>query len=221
MVLGYGKDMEDLLLWYNLIFVLPFGLAVLYLLIMSFGALPFDLDVDVDHEAGMDMDHDVDHDVEPGGVFKALSLLGVGRVPLSITIIALLLLWGAIGWVTNKVLAGLLQTSSAYALLSIGVALVGSLLLISLLSRVLVRVLPLNETYASSFNDLIGQVGTVLHVVDTNFGRVRVLDAHKTLIDVTCVVDDEEPAIPVGSKVLLYDYDPEAHRFLGQVYMED
>jgi len=219
--------MEDLLLWYNLIFILPFGLAVLYLLIMSFGALPIDLDFDVDHDVDLDIDHDialdqdVDQDFEPGGMFKVLSILGVGRVPLSITIIALLLLWGALGWSANKVLEALIQTSSAYAALSIAVALVGSLLLVSLLSKVLVRVLPLSETYASSFNDLIGQVGTSLHDMDDHFGRVRVLDAHKTLVDVTCVVDKDEQPIPMGSKVLLYDYDPEAHRFLGQVYTED
>ena len=219
--------MEQLLLWYNLIFILPFGLAVLYLLIMSFGILPIDVgfgvdhDVDVDIDHDVDLDHDLDHDVGADGAFKALSILGVGRVPLSIIIIAMLLLWGALGWLTNSVLEELILTSRAYAAISMAVALVGSLLLTSLLSKVLVRFVPTSETYASSFHDLIGHVGTALHVVDDKFGRVRVLNAHNTLIDVTCVVDTEEQAIPEGSKVLLYDYDPEERRFLGQIYTDD
>ena len=71
------------------------------------------------------------------------------------------------------------------------------------------------------FHDLIGHVGTALHDVDDTFGRVRVLNAHNTLIDVTCVVDTEEPSIPEGSKILLYDYDPEERRFLGQIYTDE
>ena len=219
--------MEHLLLWYNLIFILPFGLAVLYLLIMSVGLLPIDFglgvdhdfDVDIDHD--VDLDHDVDSDVGAGDAFKALSILGVGKVPLSIILIAMLLLWGALGWLTNNVLEDLLQTSSAYAAISMAVAFIGSLLLTSLLSKALVRLVPTSETYASSFYDLIGHVGTALHDVDANFGRVRVLNAHNTLIDVTCVVDTEESSIPEGSKVLLYDYDPKERRFLGQIYTDD
>lgn len=219
--------MEQLLLWYNLIFVLPFGLAVLYLLIMSFGILPIDMDfgmdydVDMDFDHDIDLDHDLDHDVGTDGAFKALSILGVGKVPLSIIGIAMLLLWGALGWLTNNVLETLIQTSHAYAAISMAVALVGSLLLTSLLSKLLVRFVPTSETYASSFHDLIGQVGTALHDVDEKFGRVRVLNEHNTLIDVTCVVDSEESSIPEGSKILLYDYDPEERRFLGQIYTDE
>ena len=133
----------------------------------------------------------------------------------------MLLLWGALGWLTNSVLAELIQTSSLYVAISIAVALVGSLLLTSLLSRALARLMPTSESYASSFNDLIGHVGTALHEVDDTFGRVRVLNEHNTLIDVTCVVDAKDQAIPEGSKVLLYDYDTKERRFLGQIYTED
>ena len=157
--------MEQLLLWYNLIFILPFGLAVLYLLIMSFGILPidigfgmdYDLDLDLDHDIDfdhdIDLDHDLDHDIGAGGAFRALSILGVGRVPLSIIGIAMLLLWGALGWLTNNVLEAFIQTSSAYATISMAVAFVGSLLLTSLLTKLLARFVPTSETYASSFHD--------------------------------------------------------------------
>jgi membrane protein implicated in regulation of membrane protease activity len=72
-----------LLSWWNLIFILPFGLALLYLGIYSVSGWTFgesdvdadaDADVDADADAGVDhdidadadadVDHDIDHDVD-------------------------------------------------------------------------------------------------------------------------------------------------------------
>src|SRR6266571_2239015 len=113
---------EWLFAWYNLIFILPFGLALLYVGIYAVSGLTFgDTDVDAsgadvdadahvelsghveapahvesdahfDADAHLDTDVDADAHVEghgadevaPGSVLAgALSLLGVGRVPLS------------------------------------------------------------------------------------------------------------------------------------------
>jgi len=227
--------MEVLLQWYNLVFILPLGLAILYLLVMSIGMLPFgmdsdldldfdadvDLDVDVDLDLDFDADVDADVDVDAGSALKALSILGIGKVPLSITIVSMLLLWGVIGWTSNSFLEEFIQTSTAYASISLAAAFIGSILLTSLISKGLVKILPSTETYASSREDLIGRVGTAISSVDSRFGRVRVLDAHRSMIDVTCVVDSEEIPIPEGSKVLLYEYNPEKRKYLGQVFTEN
>jgi ABC-type nickel/cobalt efflux system permease component RcnA len=59
--------------WWNLIFVLPFGLALLYLGLYTVSGVTFgegDLDADHDFDAGADVDsdadvdHDIDHDVD-------------------------------------------------------------------------------------------------------------------------------------------------------------
>ena len=236
--------MDQLLLWYNIVFALPFGLAMLYLMIMSFGVLPVDFDFDFDHDVDLDMDmdldadadfdadhgvdlgldHDVDHDLS--GLLKALSILGVGKVPLSITVVVLLLSWGLFGWLSNLAIAGLIATSSTYAMISIAAALVGSFSFTAAISRLLVKVLPGAETYATTPAQLVGRVGEVVHMVDERFGEVRLIDDQHSAINVTCVVDHGEDPIPVGQKVLLYDYQPGENssgqgRFIGQVYTEE
>jgi membrane protein implicated in regulation of membrane protease activity len=65
--------------WWNLIFLLPFGLALLYLGLYTVSGVTFgesdldadhdfdagaDVDVDADADAGADVDHGIDHDVD-------------------------------------------------------------------------------------------------------------------------------------------------------------
>src|SRR5690348_1949992 len=53
--------------WWNLIFVLPFGLALLYLGLYTVSGVTFgesDLDADHDFDAGADVDADVDADAD-------------------------------------------------------------------------------------------------------------------------------------------------------------
>jgi hypothetical protein len=117
-----AMNAEWLLHWWNLIFLLPFGLALMYLALYTLSGVTFgdgDLDhsFDADHDLGADAghdleaDHDMDADHDPGndgpasghasGPLAALSWLGVGRVPLSILLMVLLLTWGVVGFVAN------------------------------------------------------------------------------------------------------------------------
>src|SRR3954447_21267987 len=72
--------LEMLIAWWNLIYILPFGLALLYLILYAASGLTFgeaDADgageahdfahADVDHDAAIDHDVDVDHDVDLDG----------------------------------------------------------------------------------------------------------------------------------------------------------
>src|SRR6267378_3590237 len=93
--------------WYNLIFIVPFLLALLYVGIyavsgLTFGDADVDHDIDADADAHFETDAHVDADAhagadahveahgEAGAVAQGsllagmMSLLGVGRVPLSI-----------------------------------------------------------------------------------------------------------------------------------------
>jgi hypothetical protein len=63
--------LQVLLSWWNLIFILPFGLALMYLGLFVFTGITFgdadadaDMDADVDADADMDADADVDHDAD-------------------------------------------------------------------------------------------------------------------------------------------------------------
>lgn len=54
---------EALLAWWNLIYSVPFLLAVTYLAVYATSGLTFG-ESDVDHDVDHDLDHDVDHDVD-------------------------------------------------------------------------------------------------------------------------------------------------------------
>src|SRR4051794_14098057 len=67
--------LELLLAWWNLIYIVPFALALMYLGLFVFTGITFgdadadadfdaDADVDADVDADADMDHDLDHDVD-------------------------------------------------------------------------------------------------------------------------------------------------------------
>src|SRR5688500_2668567 len=102
---------EWLMLWWNLIFIVPFGLALLYLGVyamsgFTFGEAEADFhadapDMDADAEIAVDADADADgadlHADAGSHVpihIAAMSWLGIGRVPLSLVLMVLLMTWG-------------------------------------------------------------------------------------------------------------------------------
>src|SRR5690554_5847451 len=110
--------LDFLLAWWNLIFAVPFALGLLYMgLYIATGITFGDGDVDADAEVDADVDGDVDADAEadgdadhdaehhaPGPLASAMELLGVGRVPLSLVLMVLVLTWGLIGTIVNRLL---------------------------------------------------------------------------------------------------------------------
>ena len=111
-------DARLLATWWNLIYVIPFGLALVYLGVYAVSGLTFGEDLEIDHDVDLDHDVDVDHDVEVdadadgetevgGGsssaFMAALGWLGVGRIPLSLVLMVLLLTWGGIGFAVNQI----------------------------------------------------------------------------------------------------------------------
>src|SRR4051812_37822692 len=139
---------QTLLAWWNLIFVVPFGLALVYLGLytlsgVSFGEADADVDADADMDADADVHADADVDADADAHFHAdadadadadtdadahadvdsdadseaaatsatghvsfhlaaMSFLGVGRVPVSMVLMVLLMTWGATGFIANQ-----------------------------------------------------------------------------------------------------------------------
>src|SRR4051794_20984511 len=121
--------MQWLLGWWNLIFVAPFAVALVYLGVYTLTGITFgeadvdaEMDADVDAHVDVDADADADTDADPdadadadgdhdadaedaGGAHAslqamALGWLGAGRVPLSLVIMVLMLTWGFAGLAT-------------------------------------------------------------------------------------------------------------------------
>lgn len=223
---------EWLLNWWNLIFLLPFGLALLYLGLYTVSGITFgdgdldqdldadhdfdadqdldaDHDVDTDHDAEMEGDHDasVDHDADDAGhgslSLAALSWLGLGKVPLSIILMVLLLTWGVVGFIANTAMD---SRGAAAALVSIPVAAAISLLVTHFVAAMIGRYLPLYETTAHRRHELLGKVGEAIFPIDQKFGMVAVRDETGDLYQIACRTESQGETIPKGSNVQLVAY---------------
>ncbi|HSV12931.1 MAG TPA: hypothetical protein VLI90_01630 [Tepidisphaeraceae bacterium] len=245
-----------LLGWSNLIFILPFGLGLLYLGIYTLSGWTFgdaDADAGVDHEvdasvdadghlscehdADADLSHDVDadadadadtdahvdadsdadtdadgHDAESSDssqssgstILAILSWLGVGRVPVSIILMVMLMSWGVIGFAANRTLLD--HPVSQAALLAMAVAFTGSILITKFVTLTVARYLPTNETYARRRHQLLGCVGEALYNIDGTFGMACGRDAVGEQFQVPCRVAEGRAMIAKGTKVQLVGY---------------
>lgn len=209
----------DILAWWNLIFLLPCALALLYVLLLAFGIAA------VDHDHGPDvhgLDHgDADlhgHDLHGAhgvGVAGAvLSALGVGRVPLPVVFTSLAFTWGFTGWASNLVLSRTPVVEAFFPALSIPIAAVVAFAVTGATARLLARILPATESYGARNYDLVGRLAEARFTITESFGRAFLYDAHGTPQEVTCRVQPGEPPIVSGSRVLLFDYDRERDMFL-------
>lgn len=143
-----------------------------------------------------------------------LGWLNLGKVPLLILLMLLLGLFAAGGMVLQAVaepLIGLVPTLPAalaaggFALLTTGAA-----------SRLIARILPREETYALSDEDLIGRVGTVTvgpleaHAV----GKISVLDAFGNRHFPRVRPATEGDVIEIGAQVLIVDIKNREYRVI-------
>jgi membrane protein implicated in regulation of membrane protease activity len=180
--------MIDLLRWYNLIFLLPAGVAVLVLLIAG---LETGGDNDADGGDGGDAADDGDGgdggdaadggDTDGGAVGHLLGFLGVGRAPLTIVLAALLIGWGVGGIAANEALQPRLQAPARFIGLSLAIAAGSALVSAKLFAELAARFMPKDESYAVSQADLVGLTGTVIYPVSESTGRIHVRDRYRTL----------------------------------------
>ncbi len=221
----------DLLQWWNLIFVLPFCLALGFVLLMATGAVSaefgdHDIDLDLDHDIDLDADVDIDADVDAdadhefslndGGhlLGNALSLLGIGKAPLSLIGSSFCFIWGFTGWAANQFFQSLWPAPGVFAFASIGVALFSAILLTRFIVLGIVRFMPLDQTFAVADSQLIGRRATVRYSVTGQSGTAQVYDQYGTLHEVPCRLksDDSEntqqeiASLPPGTPVVLLEF---------------
>ncbi len=198
----------ELLKWWNLIFLLPAAAAVLYVLLLAVGALPFDdMGLHFDAHAGH-VDHDLpgDHDL--------LGILGVGRVPISVVLISFSLLWGVIGWFAMRALSTIWPEPGVFIWPSLLIALVGAGGLTRVMSRLLGRIMPGTESYGAGARELIGRMAETRYPISATGGSVQVYDQHGTMHEVPARVLTGEAMIPAGTRVVLWRYDDAAGSYL-------
>lgn len=198
----------EILEWWNLIFLVPAALAVLYVLLLAVGALPFDdMGLHFDADAGHG-GHDLpgDHDL--------LNILGVGRVPISVVLISFALLWGVIGWFATRAFQSIWAEPSVAFWPSLLAALVGSAGLTRVMTGLLSRLMPGTESYGAGSRELIGRLAETRYPVSATGGSVQVYDQHGSLHEVPARVLPGEAVIPAGARVVLWRYDDVAGSYL-------
>jgi len=200
-----------LLTWYNTPFIAALGCCLVFALLQLIGGFG-DQDADLDSDVDIDADADVD-----GGLFEdALSMLGIGRVPLTLVLMVFLGCFGAAGLLLNSVAVNVF---GGYPSIALWLVLSGSLfiavLLTNRISRWLGKLAP-DTTTAISFEQLVGRVGVVVSPsISSTYGRVQVRDNFGSLHTVFAVIAGDEP-IRERNEVALIGYDATKRCFLVQ-----
>jgi hypothetical protein len=195
--------MARLLEWQNLVFVLALLLAGVLVLGAALGLVGADAEAEVEVDADADADVDGDHDLPAA----ALALLGVGRAPLSLLVITLLVAFGATGICLNLVLEPWLRAPLPRGVLAVLGAGSTAVLLARVASRLLARFIPSMESYATDAHDLIGVTGMAELKITDRFGVARVCDTTGTPLQIRCRAHAAN--IPKGSEIVVVDFDDE------------
>jgi len=155
------------------------------------------------------------HHVEgPGPISRALGLLGIGKVPIMLVFSSFCFVWGFTGLVANQFLAGVFPFPSLFILPSIGIALVSSLLLTSVLSQGISKIMPSLETYTTPKEGFVGKTGHALYEINAKSGAAVVLDNESNRVQIKCRAEDEGAAILKGRPIAVTRYDEQTEIFV-------
>lgn len=145
---------------------------------------------------------------EPSLLIRALSILGFGKVPVSILMTCLMVIFGATGLMANGLFETVVPWSwgpDLYFWPSLALALFASFGLTGSVARTLNRLMPTKETYAITEEELVGQVGvSVYGIPDGRLGPVNVKDTGGTVHQE--MARGIDGAVPKGAEVLLVRY---------------
>jgi membrane protein implicated in regulation of membrane protease activity len=230
------QPLLELLQWWQLPFVLPFLVSLGYTLLMATGmaTVGHDTDVEVDHDVGVgaDFDHDAEVGVEHSTEFshhghesgesgsalmKIFSVLGVGKTPISIIFTTFCFVWSFTGYAANMLLAPIFRVPEVYFWISAGIAAFVSVVLTGRFAKLLGRLIPSKESYATREGDLVGRTGSAVSELSGSFGRVQVYDSFRNLHEVMCVVPEGQDSIARGSEIVLVSYDRDKSRYTARL----
>lgn len=181
---------------------LPFAAALAVMLILALlqviGLGDFDVDADIDAEAAVG-------DPTATGIGGAItSLLGLGRVPLFVWLIAFLLSFATIG-MSIQALASDLTGSPLYVWLAAVIAGGASIPVTAMLARPIGAIMPKDETSAVGLDSLVGKRGTVTtgRAAKGSPARTRVYDRHGQAHHVMVEPHEDASEMLEGDEVLL------------------
>lgn len=206
--------------WYNWPFLLALLIGLGYAIIeMLFGGLGLaDADGDVATPEG-DLDADLDADGvadRAGGlILSSLAWLGMGKVPLSILIMVMLISFGSAGLLANAIAADTIGITWVAFPLSLGIALVVAPSVTHIIGGWLARNLPGDSSTAAKSGGFTGDVGLAASTITARSGLVCLPEdgGRPQIIVNACVVEGGD-TIPRGTNVLLTAYIAERNTYI-------
>lgn len=179
----------------------PFAAALAMMLVLAIVQM-----IGVADFGDADVDLDVDGESMPGaGMFDGLfTLLGIGRIPLTIWLALFLLMFAGIG-LSIQELAQSLTGSPLYSWIAAVTAGVAAIPATGVFARPLGRILPKDHTTAVSTESLVGRRATIsIGVARTGSpARARVKDIHGQTHRVMVEPHEESSELHEGDEVLL------------------
>lgn len=177
------------------------------------------LEADADLDVGVELDADLDADAE-FSIAEAFShvtaFLGIGKVPLSVVLTALMFGQGVLGMSFNYWLNVVFNIPSSWFshiaifLTSFMASFFGTALLTKLLA-------PVFRDYGkvSKANEMVGQTAILTSSrVNTQFGQASIKMPNGDRIEVSVRTYDDQNEIGYGSTLLIVDYLPEKNIYL-------
>ena len=179
---------------YNMPFAVALILVAALFVIQLFGFLDIDLDLDADADGG----------ISASPVGGLLTLLGLGRVPLTIWLVVFFALFAGVGMGIQQ-LADSFTGAPLDRWLAAVLAAGGAFPATAAIARPLGRILPHDETSAVDTGTLLGRRGTITDGVARSGSpaRARVKDVHGQDHYVMVEPHEEASELHAGDEVLL------------------
>ncbi|MCX7925543.1 MAG: YqiJ family protein [Fimbriimonadales bacterium] len=173
-------------------------------------------DADGDDHAPAKVPHSHDHhaDAEKPLWLQILNLFGIGMgLPLSMALPLLMMIWGAVGLISNGIFEPLLKVPAFYAPLSGIVAMVSMALIGRTAGLTIRRILREEAPPIVNKYGLIGATGRAVYEITDEGGVAHVRDRYGNLHRIVCRAAPGEPNIPAETPILVARYDEHTHLY--------
>lgn len=203
-------NIYEIFAWYNVIFGLSILIGAVFILASIWGMdIGGEMDVDVEARyiyTSAYADAKVISGPDDGIVGKALTLLGLGKCPLSIMMFTASLIFGGTGLLLNVFFA------PGAAWISVLGAFGAMVVFTRFVANTVASIIPRTESYGVVPEHFIGMTGKVYLTVSEKFGQIHIHDHHGSLhtLDARAYSDTIYPA---GTQIFVIEHNPTTNTF--------